>query len=205
MGRDLLCFAWFRREVISSTSAPLADSGALDDGERPNVRGSRRNGIVSDLFANHHSWLTRLIQQRSGSRSTAEDVASETFLQIVRLPALDVVEEPRAFLRTIATRILYKVWRRRDLERACIDTLSTLYGPDVHSSPEEAALLTEAIALIDQVLASLSAREREIFLRYRVERATYAEIGQTYDLSVSAVRRVVAKGLRLCLIAMEEE
>jgi DNA-directed RNA polymerase specialized sigma24 family protein len=42
---------------------------------------------------------------------------------VVKLPALDVIDEPRAFLRTIATRILYKIWRRRDLERACMEAL----------------------------------------------------------------------------------
>lgn len=165
----------------------------------------KRRWLITNLFTDHYPWLKRLIRRRSGSQAVAEDVASETFLHLVRLPALEAIDEPRALLSTIASRILYKVWRRRDLERACEETLAIHYGPQDRSPPEEKALLLESIRLIDQVLASLSPKEREIFLLYKIERATYAEISQQQGLSISAVRRVVAKGLRLCLLVTADE
>ena len=193
-----------------STQKRRVETPSSDDGQSGGVGKldtdrARRNWLTTNLFVNHHPWLKRLIHQRSGNHTVAEDVASETFLQVLKLPALEAIDEPRAFLRTIATRILYKIWRRRDLEQACMETLATLYSPDRHSSPEEAALLIEAVQLIDQVLMSLSPKEREIFLLYKIERSTYAQISERHGLSISAVRRVVAKGLRLCLLAMDEE
>jgi RNA polymerase sigma factor (sigma-70 family) len=160
---------------------------------------------TATLFALYYEWLKRALHRKTGDLSTAEEVASETFVELLKQPQRDPIAEPRAFLRTIANRVLYKIWRRRDLERACADTLATLYASEMQFSAEKSALLIDAIALIDRVLESLSDEEREIFLRCRIDKATYGDVGEEYGLSASAVRRIVGKGLRLCLLVMEEE
>jgi RNA polymerase sigma factor (sigma-70 family) len=192
--------------AIAADLEPM-DQGASDDEAfgSSHEDGSRvfaRNQHAETLFIAYHSWLKRALRRRVGDISDAEDIASETFTQIISAPALGSVAEPRAFLMTIANRILYKLWRRRDLDHVCAETLLALHGPDVYYSPEDQRLLVEAVEIIDKVLGALTLREREIFLAYRLDGATYDEIAATHALSQSAVRRVVAKGLRQCLVAL---
>ncbi len=161
-----------------------------------------RSQILERIFVAHYQWLHRTLQRRLGDAFAAEDVTAETFAQVVALPDPQAILEPRALLTTISRRVLLGIWRRRDLEHACLEALA-LRGRDMGGhSAEEHALLVEAVRLIDQVLDALSPRERRVFLLYKLDRLGYQEIGDLLGLSPSQVRRIVAKGLRHCLAAV---
>jgi RNA polymerase sigma-70 factor (ECF subfamily) len=160
-----------------------------------------RSQILERIFVAHYQWLHSTLQRRMGDAFGAEDVTAETFAQVVALPDPEAIIEPRALLTTISRRVLFGIWRRRDLEQACLEALA-LRGQDICHSAEEQALLVEAVVLIDKVLDGLSRNERRVFLLYKLDRLGYAEIGDLIGLSPSQVRRIVAKGLRRCLAAV---
>jgi RNA polymerase sigma-70 factor (ECF subfamily) len=160
-----------------------------------------RNQILERIFVAHYSWLRGSLQRRTGDAHEAEDVAAETFAQVVALPKPESILEPRAFLTTISRRVLFGIWRRRDLEQACLDALEHRASNASHSAEDQASLV-EALAIIDRVLDKLSSKERRVFLLYRLDHLGYAEIGSMLDLSPSVVRRIVAKGLRHCVAAL---
>jgi len=160
-----------------------------------------RSQILERIFLAHYQWLRRTLQRRMGDAFGAEDVTAETFAQVVALPHPETIIEPRALLTTISRRVLFGIWRRRDLEHACLEALA-LRGRDTCHSAEEQALLVEAVMLIDKVLDGLSCKERRVFILYKLDRLGYEEIGDLIGLSPSQVRRVVAKGLRHCVAAV---
>lgn len=160
-----------------------------------------RSQILERIFVAHYQWLHSTLQRRMGDAFGAEDVTAETFAQVVALPDPEGIIEPRALLTTISRRVLFGIWRRRDLEQACLDALA-LRGQDSCHSAEERALLVEAVMLIDKVLDGLSCNERRVFLLYKLDHLGYEEIGDLIGLSPSQVRRIVAKGLRRCLAAV---
>jgi RNA polymerase sigma-70 factor (ECF subfamily) len=160
-----------------------------------------RSQILERIFVAHYQWLHSTLQRRMGDAFGAEDVTAETFAQVVALPDPEAIIEPRALLTTISRRVLFGIWRRRDLEQACLEALA-LRGQDICHSAEEQALLVEAVVLIDKVLDGLSRNERRVFLLYKLDRLGYEEIGDLIGLSPSQVRRIVAKGLRRCLAAV---
>lgn len=154
------------------------------------------------LFASHHGWLVARLQARLRCTADAQDVASETFLRVLASRHLGAVQEPRAFLTTIAKRLLFTLWRRRALEQAYVDALALMPEP-LAPSPEERALVLEALHEIDAMLDGLAPKARQAFLLSQLEGLGYAEIALQLQVSERTIKRYMAQGFECCLLAME--
>ena len=77
---------------------------------------SHRNH-VGGLFRAHYPWLCARLRQHLGASASVEDIAADTFVQLLESPNLTPIREPRALLTTIARRRVYELWRRANLER----------------------------------------------------------------------------------------
>jgi len=153
---------------------------------------------IEALFIEHHGWLRTRLRRSVGDVFAADDVASETFTQLLSSPPPQDVREPRALLTTISRRIVYELWRRRDLEEACLQALAHRSADDHAISPEDQLQLLQALRAMDQALAGLSSRECAAFLLYKLDGLTYQDIGQQLHITPSVARRYVAKGLLHC-------
>lgn len=156
-----------------------------------------RQQVLHRLFGDHHGWLLGRLQARLGCRHDAADMAAETFVQIVALPDPQAIREPRALLTTIAKRLIYASWRRRDLERAYLEALA-LQPEALEPSPEERALAMETLLAVDALLDGLSPRARAAFFYSQLDGMKYADIATLLGVSTIRVRQYVAKGLKLC-------
>lgn len=160
-----------------------------------------RQRVLGRLFGEHHGWLFCRLQVHLGCREEAADLASETFAQVVALPNPQGIREPRALLTTIAKRLMFKSWRRRDLERAYLEALAG-QAEAVEVSAEEHWLAIEALERIDALLDGLSPRARAAFLYSQLDGMSYPRIAQQLGVSTIRVRQYVAKGLRLSCQAL---
>ena len=152
------------------------------------------------LFHDHHSWLLGRLQQRLRNRAEAEDVASETFVRVIGYERVRAMDEPRAYLTTVAKSVLMRQWRRRELERAYLDSLAA-WPEAMAPSAEERVQLLRQLERIAQALDTLSPRARRAFLLSQLDGLTYAEIALQLGVSVSSVRQYMAQGLHACLLA----
>lgn len=156
-----------------------------------------------NLYREHHSWLTGWLRQRLGHCSDrAADFAHDTFLRILQAgeqpPAL---AQPRSYLATIARGLLVDHFRRQDLEHAYLAELA-LVPEAAQPSPEERALLLEAILLIDRMLEGLGPKPRQAFLLAQLEGRDYASIADELGVSVSSVKKYMQKAVLQCLMCL---
>lgn len=153
------------------------------------------------LFDHHQRWLLDRLRLRLRNRADAEDLAAETFCQIVasRIDPAEIVE-PRAYLTTIAQRLVYHFQRRRALEKAWLERLAQAPQESAPSA-EEQALLLEAIVRIDQALNGLPQIARKAFLYSLLDDLDYAEIARRLHVSVRTVGRYMKQALRQCWLA----
>ncbi|PJM91021.1 FecR domain-containing protein [Achromobacter ruhlandii] len=104
---------------------------------------------AAQLYEAHHPWLLEWLRRRLGCRHDAADLAHDTFVRVLAGRPTEPIHEPRAFLTTLAQRTLYTFWRRRELERAYLDSLESL--PQACApSEEQRALVVEALMQIDR-------------------------------------------------------
>ncbi|KAF1023348.1 MAG: putative RNA polymerase sigma factor FecI [Paracidovorax wautersii] len=153
---------------------------------------------LEGLFRDHHDWLLGRLRRRLLNRGDAEDAASETFVQLSEDGGRTDIRDPRAFLTTVAKRVLFQLWRRQDLEQAYLETLRHM-PPALALSPEDHALLVDAITQIDRVLGALPAPVRTAFLLSRLEGLTYPEIAVRLGVSLATVERHMKRAMLQCL------
>lgn len=157
------------------------------------------------FFSDHHRWLLQHIQRRlrshAGNRADAEDTAAETFCQMLAAKVdPDSIQQPRAYLSTIARRLMLDRHRRRQLENAYLERLSLL--PErVAPSPEEQHLLIEALLTIDRVLDGLPMIVKSVFLYSQLDGLSYVDIAGKLNLSERTVSRYMKQALCQCYLA----
>lgn len=162
----------------------------------PAVSGSCGGIEAARLFVDHQPWLLQRLHARLRNRADAEDLSSETFLRVITQPGV-LVETPRAYLTTIAKRLLINLWRRRELEQAYLDAIAVL--PEVMApSPEERALLMQSLESIAQALEAQPSKARQAFLMSQLDGLGYAEIARELGVSGSTVRRYMAQCWEAC-------
>lgn len=157
---------------------------------------------LTALYDDHHGWLSGWLRKKLGCAHNAADIAQDTFLRI--LTAQDKrsdlnLREPRAYLTTVAGRVLLNHYRRLSLERAYLDALALV--PDRYApSPEERLIILETLHEIDAMLDALPQKARTAFLLAQFEGLSYAEIALRLDVSVRTVKRYMAQAFEECIV-----
>ncbi|MAC98892.1 MULTISPECIES: sigma-70 family RNA polymerase sigma factor [Pseudomonas] len=164
---------------------------------------------VQQLYLQHHRWLTGWLQRRLGCSFRAADLCHDTFVRILSADnaatQVQAVREPRSYLATIANRVLIDHLRRRALEKAWLESLA-LAPEAVDISPEQRLLLLEALQQLDCMLTGLGSKVREAFLLSQLQGLRYSEIAERLGVSVSMVKKYMAKATEHCLLyALELE
>ena len=156
---------------------------------------------VESLYHDHHRWLTGWLRRRLGCPESAADLAQDTFIRVLsaREPALII--EPRAFLTTLAKRVLFNHYRRQDLERAYLETLAQM--PEMTApSEEDKAIILQTLIELDQLLDGLPRLVKRAFLLAQVDGLTYPQIAAELNISVATVKRHLNKAAMRCYFAL---
>lgn len=151
---------------------------------------------IESLYCDHHGWLQEWLRRRLGNAFDAADIAHDTFVRLFRNQ--EPIREPRAFLTTIAHGLVVNHWRRQDLERAYRDTLATV-ADTRQPSPEDRALLMDALCELDALLNQLNPKARTAFLLAHLEGRTYIEIAEHLGVSERMVKKYMAQAMLQCL------
>lgn len=155
---------------------------------------------VEVLYRDHQAWLQAWLARKLGDPFEASDLTHDTFINVIRAGQAGRVQEPRAYLTTLAKRLLFNRWRRRDLERAWLEALAAL-PEDVSPSPEDYALVREAVEAVDQWLTGLAPKVRQAFLLRRLDGMKHSEIAQEMNVSQASVERYLKQALlHLCTL-----
>ncbi|MBB5769421.1 sigma-70 family RNA polymerase sigma factor [Xanthomonas euroxanthea] len=156
------------------------------------------HSLLASLYRDHQPWLQRWVGGRVGSREVAQDLTQDTFTRLLSGRDLCGLNEPRAFLTTVAKGLMANWFRRQSLERAYLESLTALPEAIVPSE-EERAIVCEALCLIDALLEGLPVAVRQVFLLAQFEGLGYGEIGCKLDLSLSTVKRHMKRAWLACL------
>ncbi len=155
---------------------------------------------LHQLYRQYHPWLDAWLQRRMGNREGAADLAQDTFMKVLLSNQAAQIAEPRAFLATVARRLLCNHYRRQDLERAYLASLEAL--PDEAVPSEEVRMLAlETLLELDRRLAELPGRARQVFVMAQLEGQRHNAIATQLGVSLASVKRDFAKAAYACYFA----
>jgi len=134
--------------------------------------------LAARLFERHASAVRRYFRRQLRGASTADDLAQEVFVRVVRsAETYDDREREQAWVFRIARNVLVDHHRRSDRR------------PEASSAVDQATSAPQAVALdLHRALAALAADDRDAFLLGEVGGLTYAEIATATGSTVAAVR-----------------
>lgn len=154
--------------------------------------------LLAALYDDNHRWLRAWLYRQLKCPQDAADLTQDTFIRVLDARQLTQLEEPRAFLSSVARRLLFSFWRRKRLEQRYLDSLALL--PERYSpSEEDLALVREALESIDRLLDGLPARVRQIFILSRLEGLSQPMIAQQLNVSLATVERDLRRAFLHCL------
>ncbi|MCA6109658.1 RNA polymerase sigma factor [Bradyrhizobium cenepequi] len=156
---------------------------------------SGRNILRHRFLIDYDEIKTRL-SRRLGSVDQASDALQETWIRLEETSQIGAVERPRPYLLRIAYHLSLK---RRAVEREAVTLDEARAALDLVDEAPDPARVAEArseLRALDEALAELTPRRREILLASRVEGVPLSEIATRYGLS----QRMIEKELKLALI-----
>jgi RNA polymerase sigma-19 factor, ECF subfamily len=156
---------------------------------------------VETLYDAHHTWLRGWLKRKLGCTHRAADLAHDTFLRLLARDEPIRANEPRAFLTTVAQRVLYNHWRREQIEQAWLAEIALIPEP-LAPSPEERALILETLCEIDALLDGLPVAVRRAFLLSQLDGASHAQIAAELGVSLATVKRYLVRAGEQCFFAL---
>lgn len=152
---------------------------------------------VQALYRDHHRWLRDWLRARLGCSHNAADLAHDTFVRLLGRKERADPKDPRAYLTTIAHGLVVDFFRRNALERAYLASLAALPEPQV-PSPQERAIVLEALVAIDAMLDGMKPAVRQAFILSQLDGLTYAQIAARLGVTVRTVNNYMLKALEHC-------
>lgn len=156
---------------------------------------------VEGLYLVHRRWLTEWLRSRLGCPDNAADLAQDTFMRLLSAREIAPIREPRAFLTTVAKRVLFNHYRRQDLERAYLEALSQMPEP-LAPSEEHRAIILQTLLELDALLDGLPVLIKRAFLLAQVDGLRYQDIADELGISLATVKRYLHKAAMRCYFAL---
>jgi len=147
----------------------------------------QRAALFAQLFREHWQPLLRHAVNKLGTNDLAQDIVQETFLVLWNSDMLSRPGEVRAYL--------YGTIRHKILDEYRKDAVRLRYAHDQagrveqqFTSPDELLVARELGKIIEEEIALMPERMREIFELKKHHRLSIAEIAQKLDLSEQTVK-----------------
>lgn len=151
---------------------------------------------MRDEWQGKNFWarVLRKISRRRG-REEAEDALQAAYERLLSQPPEQKVENVEAFLVHVASNIAIDAHRRKNFQSD--RTFEEIFDNIPDSAPLQDEVIEARIRLrhVEQALAQLTPRTREVFLMHRLDGFKYREIAERLEISQSAVEKHIAKAV----------
>lgn len=155
------------------------------------------------LYTENHDWLSRWLYSKLGCCHQAADFTHDAFVRILhkwrQQNQFPDIEQPKAYLTTIAGRLVTDHYRRQSLEKAWLDTLAGMPEAQV-PSPQTLLLVRETLNEVDVMLSHFSPEIRTAFLLSQLDGLTYKQIAEQMQINERTVKRYMAKVFEECIL-----
>ena len=163
------------------------------------MSGGRSQSLsVNTLYAEYHGWLHGVLQRRLGNADDAADLAHDAFVRLLTSPRPLDHHGARAYLSRMARGLCVDLWRRREVERAWLETLANRPLDAVPSAERQTAAL-QALVAVDAMLKRLPAPVAEAFIQSMVHGRSAKEVAADLGVSDRTVRHYLSRAMLACL------
>jgi len=160
---------------------------------------------VSAAFIENSAFLNNYLRRFLYARQDIEGVMQETYLKAYRAEQAREIEQPKAFLFTIAKNLAVNELRKKSRQMTdYIDDsegVQTLFGLNTVENEIEAE---QSLGVYCDAVATLSKQCRRVYLLGKVDGLRHREIADRLGISLSSVEKHLVKGSLQCQAYIRE-
>lgn len=147
------------------------------------------------LYVAHHKSLINYAAPILGSRDEAEDTVQDAFVKFAGSSGASIKDDSliKAYLYSIVRNLSFnKIKRVKRSRQQAVWNLPWWALPRETEGPEDDAILSDRVSLVNDVLARLPERTQAIVRMHRFDGYTLEEIADTLGISVTTAHRLLA-------------
>lgn len=157
-------------------------------------------GAFTNYYRELLSFLTGLLR----CPHDAADVAQDSFVRLLATKDSHAVRQPRAFLYRIAKNLAVDSVRRRQVRaRHLTELTDAVDTPSPQPRPDQKLEREQLSCALRDLIATMPPRRREVFVLYRYEQLTQADIAERIGISTTMVERHLSKAMAHCRERLE--
>jgi RNA polymerase sigma factor (sigma-70 family) len=155
---------------------------------------------IERLFTDHLVSLEAFLYRRVHRHPVAAELAQEVYLRMLRVPNLEAIRNPEAYLYTVASNLAKEHARREGLGQAAHDVDDPLIQAQLAEFPLFGGEMDEEqrVRRLHEVLKQLPAKcQAAVVLQYW-HGQSYKEIAGQLGVSTNMVKKYLVQGLAHC-------
>jgi RNA polymerase sigma factor (sigma-70 family) len=156
--------------------------------------------LVERLFAEHGGALQAFLFRRVHKHPDAAELAQEVYVRMLRVPDMESVRNPEAYLYTVASNLAKEHARQQRRDGDVVDVDDPLVQEQLAELPSYAGQLDaqERIKRLREVLHQLSPKCQAAVVMQYWHGLSYDEIGQRLGVSTNMVKKYLSQALVHC-------
>jgi RNA polymerase sigma-19 factor, ECF subfamily len=157
---------------------------------------------VGEMCANLGERLRRFIAGRTRASHSANDLAQEVYLRLLRFPSREVIENPAAYMYRVAAHVVQDFNLRQENERVRFDSqaLQALADHTADIWIDDLTARLDAEQEVERLLQRLPPALRIVLILCKRDGQSYEEAGAKLGISPNTVKKHLADAIALCRV-----
>lgn len=166
--------------------------------------------LLESVYRQYHAVALRFVKSYVREDMVAEDIVSDSFLELWKVARQDDVKRPYSLLVTILRHRSLNWLKHQSVKQSAMKNISTVYDRDLHyrimaleaCNPEE-LLFSEIREIVEHTLRSLPPLTSRIFALSRYDHLPVKEIAEKVGLTSKSVEYHLTKALKVLRVALD--
>jgi len=153
--------------------------------------------LVADLAESHGNQLRGFLRARVRNVTDLPDIIQEVYLRMLRIPHVESIRSPEAYLFTVAQHVVQQHTLRQSATPPSVELTQMLDMPSTIPDVDP-VLATDAAQCVEQLqdaIEELSPKVRATFLLHRRDGLSFEEIGTRLGISRPMAKKNLMKAL----------
>jgi RNA polymerase sigma factor (sigma-70 family) len=162
--------------------------------------------LVTSLVASHGRQLQRFLFARVGNVADVADIAQEVYLRMLRVPNIESIRSPEAYLFTVAQHVIQQHTLRQSAIPPSVELAQMLNSPAAapDADPALAFVAHQCLERLQQALEELTPKARATFILHRRDGLSFDEISEQLSISRPMVKKYLMKALLHLRLRLEQ-
>ena len=176
------------------TDRPLLAIAGMGIPSKDFVTWLARNVLPHEAALRH--WLRRRTRLNALGL-TVDDIVQETYAQLARMPSVDHIHNPRAYVfRTAHSILLQEIRRSRVIPIDSVVSLDSVELVSQEPSPDRALELKQEMRILASAISSMPKKCRTVFVLKKIHGYSQREIALRLGISENTVETHLARGVK---------